>query len=110
MKTIKLQEALQQMDMVDSHGNPQPFSLSWWTCDRTRGTGGLLKTIDRAVLTKHVKNLSRYAKGAPGKKRVNEFSNQIRNVMDTDLPAYGRVYSKVKIRLIEHFNGMKVEW
>jgi hypothetical protein len=110
MLTIQLSEALNEMEMLDSKRNPQPFSISFYTCDRTRRTGGELRTIEKAVLTKHVKGIPRHAKGSISKKRVNEFENQIRNVLDTMKAPGDRVYTKVHIRLIEFFNGMKVVW
>ena len=110
MNTIPLKEALQQMEMLDDNREPQPFSISYWSCDSTRRTGGQLKSIDKAVLTRHVKGMPRHAKGSSKTKRVNEYKNQQRNILDTERPAGRNMYVKVHIRLIDTFNGMKVEW
>ncbi len=44
-----LGDALKVMDKVDGRGAPVPFSITWVTYDRRRGTGGKVKRLSRAV-------------------------------------------------------------
>jgi hypothetical protein len=44
-----LGDALRLMDKVDKRGAPIPFSISWCTLDRKRGTGGEVRRLDRAI-------------------------------------------------------------
>lgn len=110
MGEIHLNDALAQMQMRNHKGEPQPFSIEWWTCDRTRKTGGELKRVEKAILTKNDGSITRHAIGAPGKRRVNEFKNQHRNILDKSQTDAVRMYNKVHIRLIHSFNDQIVKW
>ena len=44
-----LGEAQQVMDRVDGRGAPVPFSINFCTLDRRRNTGGVIKTLKKAV-------------------------------------------------------------
>ena len=105
---IHLNEVLQQMQMVDRNGDPQPFELTYWSCSLTDNTGGELKHIKHAILSKNDKSFKRIAQGNPGKKRLNEFKNMRRNLIDLD--AHDRQFRSVHIRLIDTFNGVVVDW
>lgn len=105
---IHLNEVLAQMEMLDHQGEPQPFEIEYWSCNLTNNTGGELKHIKRAVLSRHDKSFKRIAKGNPGKKRINEYKNMRRNLIDLD--ANDRQFRSVHIRLIDSFNGEEVVW
>lgn len=46
---LTLGQALAKMDQVDGRGAPVPFSITWCTLDRNRGTGGQMRTMHKMV-------------------------------------------------------------
>jgi hypothetical protein len=44
-----LGKAFEVMDRVDGRGAPVPFSITWCTYDKARGTGGQIRHLERAV-------------------------------------------------------------
>jgi hypothetical protein len=44
-----LGDALQVMDRVDGRGAAVPFSITFCTLDKRRGTGGVIKQLKKAV-------------------------------------------------------------
>jgi hypothetical protein len=107
---IHLRKVLEQMEMVNSKREPQPFDIEFYTCSLVNRTGGELKRIRKAVLSKMVQGLPRIGRGKPGAKRMNEFANMHRNLFDVQAEIGGRMMVKVHIRLIHKFNGDLVEW
>lgn len=101
---MKRSDALQKMQLTDAHGEPVPFRIKFCTADRTRNTGGELIELKNAVLSQNLKTLPRHVRNIANPKRVNQFSNAIRNVYDLD---HNRYY-KIHIYLILEFNGVAV--
>jgi hypothetical protein len=102
---IKLSDALDLMDAGEV------FSIKFCTADRTRGTGGELRLIERAIKSgargKEVKK--ERALAAAGKPHVKKAANA--------RSSYRNIYQlgthdvrKIHIRLITHFNGKRVIW
>lgn len=101
---MKLGESLKIMGLKDAHREPIPFKIKFCTADRSRGTGGELIELPKAVLSQNLKDLPRYARGDVGSKKVNQYTNAIRNLYDLE---HQRFY-KVSIYLILEINGVQV--
>jgi hypothetical protein len=54
-----LGDALRVMDKVDGRGAPVPFSITFVTYDKRRGTGGKVRRLSRAVRCGANHNLQR---------------------------------------------------
>jgi hypothetical protein len=108
--TIHLPLVLDWMDRLDEKGKPVPFSITFCTYSATTKTGGERITIDNAikVIGKRNGNIiqSKPASEKAAPKNPNHFRNQTRNIM---VPGSNQI-RKVRIRLIECFNGKKVIW
>lgn len=108
MLIISLTEVLTEMDST-----AEPFSITFCTADRQRGTGGEVVTLEGCVQTgapekvKGAKPASALATApAVGKGKPCHRANQTRNVT---ILSSGKT-RKVHIRLIMEFNGQKVRW
>lgn len=96
------------MDRLDHKGRPIPFSLSFYTADRRKNTGGKLLDISGGILSKHNSLLPKYIRSVDGygaSKAPRHFENSTRNIQSPD----GSI-TKVHIRLIKTFNGHKIIW
>jgi hypothetical protein len=110
MKTdvILLRDALRMMDRLNHKGEPIPFSLSFVTANRRKDTGGKIKEIKGAILSKHNKALPQHVRtvdGFGGSKKPSHYENSTRNIQAPDSSI-----TKVHIRLILTFNGQKIIW
>ncbi|MFN3802866.1 hypothetical protein [Belliella pelovolcani] len=106
--TMQLKDALRLMDRLDHKSIPVPFSVTFYTADRRRGTGGEKKTISGAILSKHNKFLPQHVRrvdGFGGSRKARHYENATRNIQSPD----GEII-KVHIRLITAFNNSKVIW
>ncbi|AWW32441.1 hypothetical protein DN752_21100 [Echinicola strongylocentroti] len=103
MKIIHLNEALEEMK------KPEPFSITFITCDKSRKTGGDILTLDRVLLSRNEDAGHRHNFESPEPnvtqwtKRPSHYRNATRNVV---LPNGHR--RKFHIRLLLYFNGKKV--
>ncbi|MBD3627597.1 hypothetical protein [Cyclobacterium sp.] len=105
---IRLRDALRAMDRLDHKGNPTPFTITFYTADRKRDTGGKKMTIEGGILSKHAKGLPMHMRrvdGFGGSKAPRHYQNATRNVSSPD----GSI-TTVHIRLITHFNGLRIIW
>ncbi|PKH50861.1 hypothetical protein CXF68_09255 [Tenacibaculum sp. Bg11-29] len=113
MEVISLREVLQEINKKDKDGNPFPFSVSVWSLNRQSKKGGSLKHYDKARLLvgKKVKNLSAASlliaaqSAARLSKQPNHFKNRTRNIELEN----GDI-KKIHIRLIDTFNGKKMQY
>jgi hypothetical protein len=103
MNIIHLKDALAEMK------KPEPFSLSYVTCDQHRRTGGEIMKLEKVLLS-HNENMSEELgfaapeKGTSGRtRRPRHREHATRNVI---LPN-GKI-RKFHIRLMLQFNGKKV--
>ncbi|WP_157466577.1 hypothetical protein [Cyclobacterium marinum] len=106
--SIRLRDALRAMDRLDHKNRPVPFSIVFYTADKKLNKGGERKEIKGGVLTKHVKGLPihiRRVDGFAGSKSPKHYENATRNVSSPD----GSI-TKVHIRLITYFNGLRIIW
>lgn len=96
---IKLIDALNLMDAVDTSDQPIPFSIRYMTVDG-----------EEVYIEKGIKCIGKkggqvtFAKPIRSKKKPNHFKNATRNIY---IPQSGQI-RKCKIRLITQFNGQKV--
>lgn len=114
-ETIRLREVLRLMDATDAEGKPIPFSITFFSADLERNTGGEKTKIDARIVTKYRQfgsgNGEDTSTGAhvsiTGKsKNPNHGINFTRNLI---IP--GKEHPvKVHPRLITHFNNMRVVW
>ena len=104
--SITLAQALDIMHQKDHRGDPIPFNISFYTCSLHRQTGGELISVDKALLTRNMKNVKGFTRSRLNPKKVNEHSNFIRNIY---VPGAQQFY-KVYIHLIETVNAMQVDW
>lgn len=105
---IRLRDALRLMDHLDHKQQPRPFNIAFYTADRRRNTGGEYKELFGCILSKHNKQLPlhmRRVDGFGGSKAPSHYANATRNIQSPD----GDI-TKVHIRLIKRFNGMKILW
>ncbi|UZR95937.1 hypothetical protein [Chondrinema litorale] len=103
MNLITLKKVLKEMERVDEKKRPVPFSICFVTADRIRKTGGKVIELPQVTLTKYDKDLPRYARNSPGKRKANHWHNATRNIL---LPN-GQI-RKLHIRLIVRFNQQTV--
>jgi hypothetical protein len=105
---ILLKDALKLMDRFDHKGKAIPFSVSFYTADRRRDSGGEMKSIKGAILSKNNKDLPQHVRNVDGfgqSKAPKHFANATRNIQAPD----GNI-TKVHIRLLKSFNGNKIIW
>lgn len=101
---IKLKEALKEMEKVNARGEGVLFSITFITASETRGTGGEVKHIQRAVLARNASFLKPRHKAA---KRSGPVRNSgVVNIVDLDRAKY----EKPHVRLITHLNNKPVTW
>lgn len=101
---ITLSEALKIMRQTDKNGNPQPFDITWCTCDRNRKTGGDIMRLNTAYMSgTEIRRVSELDEARKRSKRQNHFGNATRNIKDAE----GNM-KKVHIYLILELNGKTV--
>lgn len=98
------------MNQKDKEGNPFPFVIDVWTCNRFSKAGGDLRRYVGAKLGKSNKakpslaSLTVSASSLPIKKKnPSHFKNRTRNI-EVD----NGELKKIHIRLIDSINGKKV--
>ena len=112
MNTITLREVLQVMDGRDENGNPNIFDITFCTFSEKRQSGGEQITMNKAIRVMGKKadgktfNAKPISSDAISKRNPNHMRNQTRNIM---IKGTNQI-RKVRIRLIEFFNGKKVIW
>lgn len=97
------------MERKNEKGTPVPFSIQFTTANRSKGTGGEIIEVKRAILSKNRKGIPRFAKNdsVPQSKRSpNHFANATRNIWSLDAERF----FKVHIRLINKINNEEVTW
>ena len=99
--------------MFDYGRSGQPFSITYITYDKKRGSGGAVKSVERAVLCTHVKgddNTARVSNPVTlnySIKNPNHFNNSTLNIR---VVAGGQAdIRKVHVQLIRKFNGATVK-
>ena len=105
---IRLRDALRAMDRLTHKNKPIPFSIIFYSADKKLKKGGERKEIKGGVLTKHVKGLPmhyRMVDGFGSSKSPRHYENATRNISSPD----GSI-TKVHIRLITYFNGLRIIW
>jgi hypothetical protein len=98
---IELYEAIQLID------TGEPFSLTYVTADRNKGTGGQIKKVTNWVkcdLATVPEPILRRNKMFEASKNPNHQQHKTKNIMN---PAT-RDIRKVHVRLITEFNGKRV--
>ena len=98
------------MNMKDKDGNPFPFNIDAWTCNRYSKSGGKLRRFVNAKLLARDKNsksnLTTEATAISKiKKNPQHFQNRTRNIELKN----GNI-RKIHIRLIDSINGKKVQY
>ncbi|MFY7884106.1 MAG: hypothetical protein ACOVOV_04595 [Dolichospermum sp.] len=126
MDTIKLSEVRTSIDQLDPTGFPVPFSISFWTANQEKQTGGELIEIDFAVKNFALKKSQKFSGKVKLKSNViNEGMSELQQhhaenqttviaviAKDELTGKYVPTGSKILIhyRLIEKFNNKKVLW
>ena len=127
METISLSEVRAIIDSKDPYGYPVSFCLEVWSCNKSKGTGGELIKVERAVKNHSLMNAQKYGNkvrmkpnvgitagvSALVEKHATEQTTVISLMGKDELSnKYKPTGERMTIhyRLIETFNNKKVEW
>jgi len=110
--TITLHEVLQVLDGRDERKKPNRFDITFCTFSESKNTGGeriTMKNTYRIMGKKYdgtKVNAKPISQATLERRNPNHYKNQTRNITIDG----SRQIRKVRIRLIEFFNGKKVIW
>lgn len=93
------------MDKIDHKGIPSPFSITFVTANRKKGTGGEFRTYSGCILSKNNMELPLHQRSSTFTKAPRHFENATRNIQTPE----GDII-KVHIRLIKRVNGQDIIW
>lgn len=106
--SITVRDACELMKAMDGRKRPQPFSISYVTCDLEKGTGGELITYEMATLSNlnfgGSKDYTAAEYDKLQRRNPRHWYNGTRNIK----PLGGQDIRKLHIWLIMEFNGMAV--
>lgn len=99
------------MDAVDGNNKPIPFSITFYTADMERGTGGERIKIETPVATKY-RQVQHHASPASALETSQKSKSPHHGVHFTRNILYPGKEHPVKVhgRLITRFNGKRVIW
>jgi hypothetical protein len=111
------------MQVFSDYGRPVPFSLIFTTCDRDKGTGGVVARVEHAVKYCYIKyledrkRLTRLTEAGKQKRifkdpnHAKHTTTNIATVVQDEISGlwfFSGVIMKVHYRLITEFNGEEV--
>ncbi len=120
---ISYSDVKSKMQVFSDYGRPVPFSLTFITCDREKGTGGDVVQVEHAVKFCYIKyledkkRLKRLTEAGKNKRifkdpnHAKHTTTNIATVVRDELSGlwfFSGIIMKVHYRLITEFNGEEV--